>query len=156
RVTPLLLSIINLPYDLAAELVRLGADVNRWDFYGRSPLYEAIDFNTFPASGRNEVPPTEQTTPLELATMLLERGANPDMQLKLRPPYRHAIFDRGSDNILSAGATPLLRAARASDNAAIKLLLAHGASVDLANAAGVTPLMATAGIGYGTRKSRGA
>ena len=156
RVTPLLLSIINLHWDLAAELVRLGADVNRWDFYGRSPLYEAIDFNTFPSSGRNEVPPTEETSPLELARMLLERGANPDMQLKLRPPYRHAIFDRGSDNILSAGATPLLRAARASDNDAIRLLLAHGASVDLANAAGVTPLMATAGIGYGMRRSRGA
>jgi len=156
RVTPLILSIINLHWDLAAELVRWGADVNRWDFYGRSPLYEAIDFNTFPASGRNEVPPTEKTTPLELAKMLLERGANPDMQLKLRPPYRHAIFDRGSDNILSAGATPLLRAARASDNDAIRLLLAHGASVDLANAAGVTPLMATAGLGYGPRKSRGA
>jgi ankyrin repeat protein len=87
--------------------------------------------------------------------LLLEAGANPNIQLKLRPPYRNVPFDRGADPLLTTGATPLLRAAQATDVAAIRLLLEHGALVDLPNTAGVTPLMAAAGVGYGNRPSRG-
>ena len=47
--------------------------------------------------------------------MLLETGANPNLQLKRRPPYRDVPQDRGGDTILAQGATPLLRAARAGD-----------------------------------------
>ena len=53
------------------------------------------------------------------------------------------------------GATPLLRAARAGDAPVVKLLLEHGALVDLPSNNGVTPLMAAAGVEYGLRVTRG-
>jgi ankyrin repeat protein len=53
------------------------------------------------------------------------------------------------------GATPLLRAARAGDAPFVKLLLEHGALVDLPSNQRVTPLMAAAGVEYGLRVTRG-
>ena len=86
---------------------------------------------------------------------LLEAGANPNTQLKRRPPYRDVPQDRGGDTILAQGATPLLRAARAGDAKFAELLLKHGALVDLPSKEGVTPLMAAAGVEFGTRVTRG-
>ena len=54
--------------------------------------------------------------------MLLQAGANPNLQLKLLPPYRNVGADRGVDSMLTIGATPLLRAAKALDAPAIELL----------------------------------
>ncbi len=62
--------------------------------------------------------------------------------------------DRGADGLLSVGTTPLLRAAKAGDIPAMKLLIEHGANVNLPTATGITPLMAAAGngsIGLDTR-----
>ena len=87
--------------------------------------------------------------------MLLEAGANPNLQLKRRPPYRDVPQDRGGDTILAQGATPLLRAARAGDAPFVALLLKHKALVDLPSKEGVTPLMAAAGVEFGTRVTRG-
>src|SRR5690606_18611140 len=130
RGTPLVLALMNLRFETAAYLVEAGADLNKWDLYGHSPVYMAVDVSTVPDGGRPDIPSRETTTALDVLEMMLERGANPNLQLKLRPPYRNVIFDRGGDNVLSFGATPLLRAAKASDNAAIALLLEHGALVD--------------------------
>jgi ankyrin repeat protein len=49
----------------------------------------------------------------------------------------------------------LLRAARAGDAPFVDLLLKHGALVDLPSKEGVTPLMAAAGMEFGTRVTRG-
>lgn len=152
-VTPLILAIITWNFDVARYLISSGANVDRWDLFGRTPLYAAIDMNTLPFPDR---PGKPSLASLGLARMLLERGANPNPQLKLRrPPFRNAIGERGADNTLTTGATPLLRAAHASDNDAIRLLLEHGALVDLPNAAGITPLLATAGLGLSPRSNRG-
>ncbi len=48
--------------------------------------------------------------------------------------------------MLTMDATPLLRAAKAGDVAAIKLLLAHGADPNLPQLWGITPLMAAAQV----------
>ena len=83
------------------------------------------------------------------------RGANPNTQLKLRrPEFRNAIGERGADNSLATGATPLLRAAHAADVETIEQLLAHGALVDLPNATGLTPFMAAAGLGVSPRSNK--
>jgi ankyrin repeat protein len=156
RETPLVLALENQHFDLAKYLISAGANVDKWDLYGRSPLYVAVDLSTLPTGGRPDTPSTDQTSALELIQMLLDQGANPNLQLKLRPPYRNVPFDRGGDQVLSTGATPLLRASKAGDNlAAMKLLLQHGALVDLPNAEGVTPLMTAAGMGHGSNPSRG-
>lgn len=155
RVSPLVLAIINFRFDTAAYLISAGADVNLWDLYGRSPLYAAVDMHDLPRGGRPDLPSSDETTALQVAEMLLKAGANPNLQLKLRPPYRNVIYDRGGDNILSAGATPLLRAAKGGDTAAIRLLLQYRPLVDLPNSTGVTPLMAAAGMGNGSNPTRG-
>src|SRR5690606_8723878 len=143
---------------LAAYLIEAGADINKWDLYGRTPLYLAADTHTLPVMGNGAMvvlPSMDKLTALDVARMLLERGADPNIQLKRRPPYRNVPQDRGGDSILSFGATPLLRAARAGDAAFAKLLLEHGALVDLPSNQGVTPLMAAAGVEFGLRVTRG-
>jgi uncharacterized protein len=150
NITPLLMATLNARFDVAAYLIEAGADVNRWDTWGRAPLYSAIDYNTTPRGGRPDRPSSDKTTALEIAERLLARGANPNMQLKLFPPYRSLGQDRGGDSMLTVGTTPLIRAAKAGDTPAVKLLLEHGALPDLANTLGITPLMAAAGVGSTT------
>jgi ankyrin repeat protein len=101
------------------------------------------------------LPTADLHTGMDIAQKLLEAGADPNIQLKRRPPYRNVPQDRGGDSILSMGATPLLRAARAGDAELVELLLQHGALVDLPSNQGVTPLMAAAGLEYGLRVTRG-
>ena len=153
--TPLLLAIINMHFDFASYLIAAGADVNRWDFYGQTPLYATIDMATLPTGGRPDLPSEDKTLPLQVAEQLLKAGANVNAQLKLRPPYRNGVFDRGGDQVLSTGATALLAAAKSGNNEAVKLLLKYHPMVDLANAEGVTPLMAAAGMGHGFNPTRG-
>jgi ankyrin repeat protein len=158
RVTPLVLALVNMHYDLAAYLIEAGADVDKWDLFGRTPLYMAADTNTLPVMGNGEmivIPSLDGHSALDVARLLLAAGANPNIQLKRRPPYRNVPQDRGGDSILAQGATPLLRAARAGDAEFVRLLLEHGALVDLPSKEGVTPLMAAAGVEFGLRVTRG-
>ncbi len=155
QTTPLLLALMNLRFNFAAFLIDAGADVDRWDLFGQTPLYVAVDMNTLPKGGRPDLPSEDLTTALQVAEKLLAKGANPNIQLKLRPPYRNYIFDRGGDQILSTGATALLRAAKGGDVEAIKLLLKYKASVELPTEEGITPLMAAAGMGHGANPTRG-
>ncbi|MFO7278303.1 MAG: ankyrin repeat domain-containing protein [Pseudomonadota bacterium] len=155
-VTPLILALLNIRWDFAKLLIESGADVNQWDFYGQTPLYVAVDMNTLPFGQRVELPPLDETSGLEVIRMLLERGANPNAQLKLRPPYRNVPYDRYTEPLLNIGATPLIRAAKAGDIPVVKLLLEHGALPDLPNLNGDTPLMAAAGKGWINAPTRGA
>jgi len=155
QTTPLVLALMSLHFDLASFLIKAGADVDRWDIFGQTPLYVAIDMNTLPRGGRPDLPSEDFTTGLQVAEQLLAAGANPNIQLKLRPQYRNYIFDRGGDQVLSTGATPLLRAAKGGDVEAVRLLIRYKADLSLANDTGVTPLMAAAGSGHGSNPTRG-
>lgn len=154
-ITPLVMAITNIHWDTAAYLIEAGADVNRWDLWGRNPLYQAVDVNTTPRGGRPDLPSTDATTGLQVIEMLLERGANINMQLKLFAPYRAVGPDRGGDPALTVGATPLLRAVKGGDVAATELLLRYDPMLELPNMNGLTPLMAAAGAGYGGADTRG-
>jgi uncharacterized protein len=153
--TPLNLALLNMRFDTAAYLISQHADVNKWDFWGRTPLYNAIDLNTVPRGGRPDLPSLDKTTGVEVAEMLLKAGADPNPQLTLRPPYRNGVFDRGGDQVISTGATPLLVAAKIGDAEAVQLLLKYKANVELPTAEGVTPLMAAAGMGHSFNPTRG-
>ncbi|MGC1459044.1 MAG: ankyrin repeat domain-containing protein [Steroidobacteraceae bacterium] len=154
-VSPLLEAVLNFHFDLAAFLIRRGVDVDRWDTWGRSALYQAVDLDMLPVGGRADRPSLDQTTCLQLIKLLLDTGANPNLQLKLFPPYRSLRDDRGADSLLTVGATPLLRAAKGGDLPAIELLLAHGAKVAIPTATGISPLLAAAGIGSSALDTRG-
>jgi ankyrin len=155
NISPLLLAVINMRFDAAAALIARGANPNHIDFWGRAPLYAAVDLNTIPRGGRPDRPVLDRTTALQIVERLLEAGANPNAQLKLPPPFRNVGNDRGLDGMLTTGTTPLLRAAKALDAPAIRVLLAKGADISLPNSRGITPLMAAAGLGSVDADTRG-
>ena len=158
RETPLLLALENMHFDTAAVLVKGGADLDKWDLFGRSPVYMAADVSTLPMKGNGGVavlPSPDKLSAVDVGRMMLEKGANPNIQLKRRPPYRDVPQDRGGDGMLAQGATPLLRAARGGDDKFVALLLQYKAIVDLPSKEGITPLMAAAGVDYGARVTRG-
>ena len=163
-ITPAISALINGHFDVAMLLVEKGADVNLADATGRTPLYAAVDANTMPASNRpapNVV--ANRATSLDVVTLLLARGANVNARLKRGQPYRTKV-DRGADSVLGTGTTPLIRAAKAADLAAMRVLVAAGADAKIATGndttvdvsaatpgrrggGGITPIMAAAGLG---------
>jgi ankyrin repeat protein len=155
NISPLMMAIMNTHYDLAAYLIKKGANPNKWDFWGRAPLYAAVDMNTLPRGGRPDLPSLDETTALQVVQLLLDAGANPNMRLKMPLPFRNIGNDRGLDRMITAGTTPLLRAAKALDAPAIRALIAKGADLTLANAQGMTPTMAAAGLGSVDADTRG-
>jgi len=155
KISPLLMAVMNGQWDTAQYLIKKGANPNQWDFWGRAPLYAAVDLNTIPRGGRPDWPSLDETTSLQVVEMLLAAGANPNAQLKLSPPFRNIGNDRGLDGMLTTGATPLLRAAKALDAPAIAALLAKGGDISLANSRGITPIMAAAGLGSVDADTRG-
>lgn len=155
NVTPLNLAIMNHRFDTAKYLIEAGANLDKWSLRGENPVYSAVDMNTLPHGGYPDRPTTDEHDALDILALLLERGANPNLQMKLRPTYRHLKDDRGADRMLDAGATPLLRAAKGHDVAAIELLVKHGALLELPNRDGTTPLMAAAGLSASSIDTRG-
>ncbi len=149
--TPLIMALLNLHYDSAALLIERGADIRRWDWWGRTPLYVAIDLHEIPGSSRGDLPSTDKHTALDIAKVLLDKGAYVNQRLKKEPPFRGG--DRGytdgspDSRVLNGGATALHKAAKSADIDAVKLLLAHGARVDIPNMIyEVTPILAAAGV----------
>ena len=100
-----------------------GADPNIGDTAGMAALYAAVDMNTLAEIyGRPARKSTDQLSALGLMKKLLDHGANPNAQLKAPTLQRaHTPGDRN----LGEGATPLMRAARNGDAAAMRLLLAR-------------------------------
>jgi uncharacterized protein len=140
-------AIINGHYDVAGLLLEKGTDPNLADGDGRTALFAAVDMNTMPVS--NVPMPNvigNQLSSIDLIVKLLARGANVNAQLKAQQAFRSKL-DRGTDTVLTTGSTPLLRAAKAGDLVAMRLLLDKGADPNLATRAGVTPLMIAAGVG---------
>jgi ankyrin repeat protein len=154
-ITPLISAIINGHYDVAGVLLEKGADPNLADRTGRTPLYSAVDFHTMPSDNRPSPKEIDnELTSLDLIKMLLAHSANVNAQLKAQQPYR-AKLDRGDDTMLTTGTTPFLRAAKAGDAVAMRLLLEKGADAKLATRAGINPLMAAAGLGTKEEDSTG-
>jgi ankyrin repeat protein len=152
-VTPLMVAIDNFRFDTARLLLDAGANPHVWDWWGRTALYVAVDMNTYNAR-QGQPSASAETSAVDVIRLLLEAGVNPNPQLNMHRPGRGGNSSRFVDDLLTTGATPLLRAAIGHDVEATKLLLAHGALVDLPNAMGVTPLMAAAGMGVSQRDRR--
>jgi ankyrin repeat protein len=155
NVSPLIMALMNSRFDVAKYLIEQGADVNQWDYWGRTPLYTAADMNILPMSYRGDLPPVENTSGLEVARMLLERGADPNYGLKLAPPPRNIAYDRAGDNpVMTTGSTPLQRAAYGCDIEMMQLLLEHGADMSLGNINGVTPMIALTSQGGSRNRNK--
>lgn len=154
-VTPLVMAGLNAKWDSMKLLLEAGANPDKWDVYGRNPLYVVVDYNTLPHGGRADRLSGDLATPLEIAELILAKGGNPNLQLKLFPPYRALGADRGADGLLRTGVTPLFRAARGGDIPMMELLLKHGALIELPSEEGVTPLIVAAGFRQSAIDTRG-
>ena len=76
---------MNANWDLAKELIEAGADVDQWDIFGEAPLFTAIGALHENDGGRASIDPPNETKGMDVIRLLLERGANPNMQLFFRP-----------------------------------------------------------------------
>jgi ankyrin repeat protein len=151
--TPLIVALDNGAFDTARLLLESGANPHSWDWYGRTPLYVAVDMNNYlqgprVAGGAGGERPVTGSDIIEL---LLAAGVDPNPQLNMHRPGRGGNIGRFTDDLLTTGATPLLRAAISQDMQTMRTLLQNGALVDLPNVQGVTPLIAAAGMGTSTR-----
>ena len=134
-VSPLLVAVMNANWDLARQLIDAGADVNQWDLYGETPLFTAVDLRSRIDGGRASIDPLNKNTGLAIVKALLDRGADPNLQLFFKPANI-----RGETN--TRGATPLIRAAGNGDLEVVKLLLARGADATIATGDRQTPIHA--------------
>jgi len=147
--TAMVIAIINAHYELAARLAEKGADPNIGDAAGMAGLYAAVDM-MHPASLTNR-PPQVRTGKLsaeDLVMALLKNRADPNVALKAPLLMRQ---HNAGDASLGAGATPLMRSAKAMDLNVIKALLEHGADASRKLANGTTTL-AVALTGRGARQ----
>jgi uncharacterized protein len=145
--TALVFAIINGHFDTAILLTENGADPNLADTAGMAALYATVDMNTLgEVYGRPGRPSASKQTAVDLMKVLLEHGANANAQL--RAPTLARAHTPG-ETTLGEGSTPLMRAAKNGDAAAIRLLLANKADPMLAQKNHATALMLAAGLGRG-------
>jgi ankyrin repeat protein len=156
--TPLIIALDNGAFDTAKLLLEQGANPHLWDWYGRTALYVAVDVANAGRGARTAggADDDRAVTGIEIIEILLAAGVDPNPQLNMHRPGRGGNIGRFTDELLTTGCTPLLRAALAQDVATMRLLLEYGALVDLPNVMGVTPLMAAVGLGGGGRGAFGA
>jgi len=146
--TALEFAILNGHFDTAAALVEKGADPNIADSTGMAALYTAVDMSTLgEIYGRPGRKSTDKLTAVDLLPILLAHGADPNATLKAATLTRAHTPGEPS---LGEGTTPLMRAAKNGDVAAMRVLMAHGANAGLKQKNGTTALMLAAGVGRGT------
>ena len=120
----LMVAMYNDWFDLAKTLIDLGSDANEGALYLAVEMRDGTtDQFAFDGSRRR---PNHQstTTALDLVRMLLERGADPN---KTFTGQLHSTSMPNTDRFDN---TPFFRAAIAADVEALKLLIAHGASLE--------------------------
>jgi ankyrin repeat protein len=148
-ITPMILAVRNGHYDVAAALVEKGADINAADAAGRTPLYVSVDMHSLDWIQNRPAPaPSGRLDSIDVVALLLERGANPNPQLKATPPgwKGDAVGAQNTfGGVVAAGTTPFIRAAKNADTAVMRVLLDHGADASITTRGRVTPLMALVG-----------
>ena len=149
-ITPLISAIVNNRVEVARLLIDSGADIQAADWYGRTPLWAAVETRNMDVDNATFSNSIEREPLLELITVLLEKGANPNVRMKEVPPIRRQFLRiTGSLSWVDfTGQTPFLTASLAGDVTVMRLLIKHGADPHIPTFAGTTPLMAAAGVNW--------
>jgi ankyrin repeat protein len=164
-VTPLMIALDNDHNGVAKLLLDRGANPDLWDWWGRTPLYIAIDrreavfapLRTGLVTIRTpSAPPTPQASSgppisdIEIIHALLAAGVDLNPQLNMHRPSRGGNSGRFVEEFYNTGCTPLLRATIAGDVEVVRALLDKGASPNISGM-GLTPFLIAAGVGTGGR-----
>jgi ankyrin repeat protein len=147
------MALLNNQLPVARLLLEHGADVNADDFWGRTPLFAAVEYRNLDMNNRDQDSPTtngvDRAPLLDMIALLIEHGANVNARTREVPPSRRWLYSLGDVSWVDfTGQTPFLRAALSGDTAAMRLLVEHGADPNLPTLAGTTPLMAAAGVNW--------
>jgi ankyrin repeat protein len=136
-----LLAAANAHYELAAWFLDHGADPNAAP-QGWTALHQVSWVRKAGVSGSNNPAPegSGNMDSLEFVRKLVAKGASLNARVTKKPPM-------GVTTLNSAGATPLLLAARTADADLMRLLAELGADPRMANDDGTTPLLVAAGVG---------
>jgi ankyrin repeat protein len=147
---PLLMAISNDNPAMAQFLIDAGGAVNGQDWYGRSPLWEAVNVRNLYVHNATFVNGIDRAPYLPLIEALLAKGAEVNARTKETPPFRHHLLEiTGSlEWVDFTGQTPFLTAALAGDVTVMKLLLDHGADPHIHTYEGTSALMAAAGVNW--------
>jgi ankyrin len=152
-ITPLLMAITNDHMDVARLLVERGADVNTADFWGRTPLFSAVEIRNRDYTRGNEHG-IDRAAALEMVTLLLDRGANPNARTKEIPPIRRWVTSLGDLTWINMiGQTPFIRASMSGDITTMRLLLEKGADPKITTVGGTTALVTAAGGNVAVQQS---
>jgi ankyrin repeat protein len=141
--SPLLIALLNGQVEIATELLARGANPNAADDYLRGPLFAAIELRN---ANRGTLLFGDERDPLELITLLLEKGADPNRRTNTTPVQGWMQLDASWVNF--DGQTPFIRAALSGDVEVMRLLLAQGADPNITTNQGTTALMAAAGVNW--------
>jgi len=117
------------------------------DKAGMAALYAAVDMSSLgEVYGMPPRKVQDTLKPTDLISRLIAKGSVVDARLTAATlPRNHTP----GEPQLGAGTTPLMRAARNGDYAAMKILLAAGADPTLKQPRGTTALMMASGLGRG-------
>jgi cytohesin len=156
-ITPLINALDNRHFDIAMHLLDKGANPHTWDMSGRTPLYVAVDMNSYrPGMGgiggpRSRASDGEEAAKpagpgaMDVVNRLISMGVDTNHQLTRKRPYG-AGRGRFAEYDLRGGVGPLMLASMRQDHEAMRVLLAHGAEVDVPNVFQMTPLMVAVGM----------
>ena len=153
NISPLLMTLINGHMSLANLLLDQGADVNSDDFWGRSPLWAAVEYRNVDMNTKAEDKPVTNHVDREAVYPVIKRLLDLDADVNFRtrelPPNRRWLYALNDVSWVDyTGQTAFLRAAFSGDTEVMELLLDYGANPNVATFAGTTPLMAAAGVGW--------
>jgi ankyrin repeat protein len=153
QIRPLLMAVLNNHLDIARLLLSRGANPNADDFWGRTPLWAAVEYRNLDMNNRDQDSPTDNGVDrapiLDFIQTLIASGADVNARTREVPPSRRWLYSLGDVSWVDfTGQTPFLRAALSADTATMKLLVARGANPNLPTLAGTTPLMAAAGVNW--------
>jgi ankyrin repeat protein len=150
--TALLVATVRGHVPLALALLERGADPNvidagfaplhwaagTWENGLANPVYGFVD----PVGG---IP--DRAAKLQLVKALLEHGANPNLQMTVRPPGYGGTGTGGYND--AAGATPFIVAANSADVEMLRILLDAGANPHLVSKTNSNALLAATGLNRG-------
>jgi uncharacterized protein len=174
-ITPLMIALDNEHNDVAKLLMDKGANLNVWDWWGRTALWIAVDRKSSGGGGGGfggprgpggggrggggrggrGGPPAAlpesgpAVSSMEIINAQLNAGVNPNPEMNFHRPNAPGR-GRFQDNQISTGTTPLFRGVQNNDVEVIKALLEKGADPNI-NTMGYTAFLLAAGAGPGGR-----